>query len=333
MEKDKISIIVPIYNNEKYCSKCIKSIVDQTYRNIEILIIDDGSTDNSLKICKEYAQKDNRIKVIHKENGGLSTARNLGLDNVTGEYIAFIDSDDYIHPKMIERLHSALISTKADISVCNLKYVDEDGKKIKYYPNHIIKNEILDRNTVFVKSLEDFGYYYTIVWNKLYKKRLWSQYRFPIAKFHEDDFCFHHILEQCNKICCVEECFYYYVQHKGSIMAEPSIQKNLDAIEAMLDRLIYYKENNITPCIVKQDQNCFWCIKKCYQLFGFKENKEKYLEFRREYFNVHEWVKDHFDYPKIKEVQIKSFFVFPYIEIPLRLIKKLIKMIKYKIIN
>ena len=125
-----ISVIVPVYNIEAYLRKCIDSILAQTYTNLEIILVDDGSTDNSGEICNEYAAKDARIRVIHKGNGGLSSARNTGIDIATGKYIGFVDSDDYLAPDMYEKLLGAIVNNHADISVCNVHHVDENEELI-----------------------------------------------------------------------------------------------------------------------------------------------------------------------------------------------------------
>ena len=166
MEKELISVIVPVYNIEDYIAQCIESILKQTYSNLEILLVNDGSTDCCPEICDRYAGLDSRIQVIHKSNGGLSSARNSGLNQACGEYIAFIDGDDFIHPEMLEDLYFALKDCDADMSVCNLQYVDENGNPIREYPNHIIPKQVLNAEGVFAKSLERYGYYYVVVWNK-----------------------------------------------------------------------------------------------------------------------------------------------------------------------
>ena len=144
---DLISVIIPIYNVEKFLSFCIDSIVNQTYKNLEIILVDDGSTDNSGKICDEYALKDNRIKVMHKQNGGVSSARNVGLNIAKGKYIGFVDSDDYVENDMFEILHNLIIKNNVDISCCN-KFVFKKNKftASKNFPNDtsLLFNEVLN---------------------------------------------------------------------------------------------------------------------------------------------------------------------------------------------
>ena len=141
---EKISVIVPVYNVKLYLHKCVDSILNQTYQNIEVLLIDDGSTDGSSDICDSYTEKDSRIKVVHKKNGGLSSARNTGLDMATGEYILFVDSDDYIDIEMIRRLYDALVKTGADMGVCNIRMVGVDGLTTFPYPENVVRDEEMD---------------------------------------------------------------------------------------------------------------------------------------------------------------------------------------------
>ena len=136
LNKDVVSVIIPIYKAEPYLKKCLDSIAAQTYKNLEIILIDDGSPDNCGRICDEYAANDPRVKVIHKQNGGMSDARNTGLDNATGEYLTFIDSDDYVSENFVDTLLNALRDNDADMSVCSFVYAAEDGRVL----NSFVKN-------------------------------------------------------------------------------------------------------------------------------------------------------------------------------------------------
>lgn len=167
--KDLISVIVPCYNVEEYIERCINSIKSQTYSNFEVLLIDDGSFDNTKKIINKLIKKDSRFKYYYKENGGQASARNYGLDIAVGDYIAFVDSDDWVEDTYLEELYNALISKKVDIAICNIKRV---------YPNTISINEINDFNTI--------NCFYPAPWNKLYKKRVFKDIKFPIGKLYED---------------------------------------------------------------------------------------------------------------------------------------------------
>ena len=161
-----ISVIVPIYGVEKYLNKCVESLIGQTYKVLEIILVDDGSKDNCPTLCDEWAKKDSRIKVVHKENGGLSDARNAGLPYATGEYISFIDSDDYIEPTFYERLFAAIEEAGAEIAECGTRYVDECGNELKIRQS---QDGCFDTLTALKMLIQEKGLYQT-VWNKLYKK-------------------------------------------------------------------------------------------------------------------------------------------------------------------
>lgn len=234
-----ISVIVPIYNVEKYLHQCLKSIINQTYKNLEIILVDDGSPDNCPKICDEYSRKDKRIKVIHKENGGLSSARNAGLDVVTGEYISFIDSDDMIDEKFIETLYNLCKENNCDISECNLqRFEKEVVKKADNYDKKIYTNYEMQRRLYipeyFIRGI--------VVWNKLYKRYLYDDIRFPTGKINEDEFTTYKVLYKCkSSICVTDEELYFYRINENSIMGQKFNPKRLDVLDAFEERKEFYK--------------------------------------------------------------------------------------------
>lgn len=230
---DKISVIVPVYNVEKYIKQCLESILNQTYKNLEIILIDDGSKDSSGTICDSFAKEDCRIKVIHQNNQGLSGARNTGLKNITGEYITFIDSDDFIKNKMFEEMISILKEKNADIIECGTIYCDEKGSYIK--ENTKNKIEIYEKNNQ-MKELILNGNITTMSWGKLYKKDLFENFEFPAGKYHEDVFTAYKLLHISEKTIVLNQGFYYYRQVSGSIMNSSFNIKHLDSIKAILER-------------------------------------------------------------------------------------------------
>lgn len=237
---EKISVIVPVYNVEKYLSKCVDSIINQTYHNLEIILVDDGSPDRCGEICDEYATKDNRIKVIHKKNGGLSDARNAGIEVAEGGYIAFVDSDDYIASDMMDVLYHRLIKDGSDMALCNFKYIDEKGEEIEERKNKSpIKDEVITGIDGMKKLSQDKNWYYVIAWNKLYKKEIFDNIRFPKGKIHEDEFVIHHIMHACKRISCVALELYYYLQRQGSIMSQKSLISTMNTFEAKRDRALF----------------------------------------------------------------------------------------------
>lgn len=245
--KDIISVIVPIYKVENYLKKCIESIINQTYKNIEIILIDDGSPDLCGDMCNQFEKSDSRIKVIHKVNGGLSSARNVGIENAIGKYIVFVDSDDYIEKNMIERLYIALKEEKADMAVCGYTFINEEGDVEPRISS--IKDEILSRELYYSKLCTDNNYYYVTAWNKLYKRELWQELRFPEGKIHEDEFVIHHIVKKCEKIVTISECLYWYVQRKNSIMSEKISIKRFDMNEALCDRCEFFGKEKQKECL------------------------------------------------------------------------------------
>ena len=237
--KPRISVIVPIYKTEAYLEKCILSITNQTYDNLEIILVNDGSPDNCSSICETYAIRDMRIKVVHKENGGLSSARNAGLDIAIGDWIGFVDSDDYVLPNMYEKLYSAIVKESADLAICGYEYVDEYDSIIHEVQSSV-KNETLSRFEAFNKLNGHSNVFYVTVVNKLYSKRLFEHICFPERRIHEDEFIIHHIFNKCEKIVTISNCLYKYVQREGSIMTKPFSIKRLDGYYAGLDRFNFF---------------------------------------------------------------------------------------------
>lgn len=229
---EKISVIVPIYNVEKYLKRCVESILKQTYQNIEVILVDDGSSDGSGKICDQFAERDDRIKVIHKKNGGMSDARNAGLDMATGEYIAFVDSDDWISSVMFERLYAALKKHGTELVVCEPiyayeTYIDEQqlsGKSFELNKREAMELLIEDRK------------FRSVVWNKLYAKRLWSDIRFPKGKHYEDVHIVYKIYDMCEKIAFLDQGLYYYFQRSQSIVHSANIESHMELVYAVEER-------------------------------------------------------------------------------------------------
>ncbi len=234
-----ISVIIPIYNVEQYLEKCINSILNQTYQHLEIIMVDDGSPDNCGAICDQYSAVDHRIKVIHKQNGGLSDARNVGLDMATGDFIAFVDSDDTIMPEMVEKLYQRIITDQSDMAFCGYKQVDQNGIILS---ECFLPDKVLTGFDALIESYEKNGVLYTIACNKLYKKHLFQNTRFPVGKYHEDEYTTYQIIDQCSRISIVRETLYIYYQRENSIMQEAYSLKRLDGVEASYERYYYFKK-------------------------------------------------------------------------------------------
>ena len=231
-----LSIIVPIYNVEQYLDRCIQSILNQTYQNLEIILVDDGATDCSGAIADSYAAKDKRIKVFHKENGGLSDARNYGLEHVTGDYILFIDSDDFIVNIMCERLITVANNNNADIVSCNY-YIYRGDDDISIHTMSVQDDKRtftgMDMLRYYLLKTEPFDL--NVVWNKIFKLDLFNgvePVRFPKGRVQEDNFTIFMLFLNANSIVTVNEPLYYYVQRAGSIMANFTRRFMIDTIES-----------------------------------------------------------------------------------------------------
>ena len=235
----EVSIIVPVYQVEKYIRQCVDSILAQTFTDFELILVDDGSKDKSGQICDEYAVLDQRVKVIHKENGGLSDARNCGMDQAVGNYFMFVDSDDYIAPTMLEYLYKALMNKEADIAVCNFLYFFEEDRKRDFSTN--IQSEVLSGAEIFYSRKNERVYgIWTVAWNKLYKRETLGNVRFRFGKYHEDEFWANDIYQMDIKVVTIPECLYYYRQRDNSIMGRKNIKRDFDILEALQERIAVY---------------------------------------------------------------------------------------------
>ena len=237
----EVSIIVPVYQVEKYIRQCVDSILAQTFTDFELILVDDGSKDKSGEICDEYAGMDERVKVIHKENGGLSDARNRGMDHAAGKYFMFVDSDDYIAPTMVERLYTRIICENADIAACNFLFTFDNAREKNFSTE--IKEEVLNGSDIFYyrKNERNYGIW-TVAWNKLYKRETFGNVRFRFGKYHEDEFWANDIYQMDIKVVTIPECLYYYRQRDNSIMGKKSIARDFDIIEAFQERIYVYLE-------------------------------------------------------------------------------------------
>jgi glycosyltransferase involved in cell wall biosynthesis len=264
---EKISVIIPVYNVAAYLNRCVQSIINQTYSNLEILLVDDGSKDQSGSLCDEWEQKDSRIKVFHKENGGLSEARNVGIDHATGQYLCFVDSDDYIHRDMIRVLYDNIHKTESDISMCEFRRVKDQTDMgeitVSEHIDVFEKKEPIDLlyQKVFLNKST-----LIVAWNKLYRKELFDEIRYPVGKFHEDEYVIHRILFEAHRLVYTPDAYYCYVQRDNSIMDTFSEKKIWDALDAYEDRINFWKEHGLEDYYRKAVQEWFYKAKKSYNI-------------------------------------------------------------------
>ena len=234
-----ISVVVPIYKVEKYLDKCVDSLINQTYKNLEIILVDDGSPDSCPHICDEYAKKDSRIKVVHKKNGGLSDARNAGMKIATGEYISFIDSDDYIALDFFETLLNTMIAEDSDIVECSVVKFYEDGHFDEYSDDLSVTNYSTVEGLSALISENPFRQH---VWNKLYKAEMVLDVPYAVGKLNEDEFWTYQIFGRAKKVTKLNKTMYYYFQRNSSIMGVGYNLRRLDALEGKFNRQKFIEE-------------------------------------------------------------------------------------------
>ena len=302
-----VSIVIPVYNVEKYLTRCLNSIINQTLDDIEILAVDDGSTDNSGRILDEYQLKyPEKLKVFHKKNGGMSDARNYGIQYVTGEYVGFVDSDDYVEPEMFEKMYLKAKEKMYDIVVCDFWEVKQ-GKKHAYTSRvekdgegeDYIKNSML---TI-----------YSSPWNKIYKKELLCKNLFTKGVWYEDVEFLYRLLPDVNSIGVVHECFYNYMIREGSI-SNSAHKKIYDQIKNWNGLIEYYKKRGIYDVYKEELEYCYIrfllaiFIKSASQ-FGIKEFKKAKKE---AIVNVKKTVPDFRKNRYVKRDGVKNLYLRAY---------------------
>lgn len=249
-----ISIIVPVYKVEKYLDKCISSIVGQTYRNLEILLVDDGSPDRSGEICDTWAAKDSRIQVIHQQNAGGGAARNVALDRARGDLIGFIDSDDYMAPDMFEHL-CGLLGQGADIAECG--YLDVFDDNAVFDGNSGVRTYTAQE--AMAEHLRD-RIFRQLIWNKLYRREVIGDIRFPVGTRIDDEFFTYRVLGNAKKLVRSEKVCYAYRQLGSSVMHSMSAQKRLQAVEAKVQRQGYIEKKFPELADLSMKDLWFTCI-------------------------------------------------------------------------
>ncbi|MBE6959431.1 MAG: glycosyltransferase [Ruminococcaceae bacterium] len=299
-----ISVVVPVYKVEPYLKKCVESILAQTYSNLEIILVDDGSPDNCGKICDELKQKDPRIFVIHKSNGGLSSARNAGIEIARGEYIGFVDSDDTVEPNMYENLYAAIQHDKTTLAVCAVNYVYEDGK--------VLTKPGLGENAIFnfpeaMIEMNLHRLFDMATWSKLYHRDLFDSLRFPVGKLSEDYYVMFHILDRAQRISYVDTRCYNYLQRKNSVTRSNKI--NHDHEYAALEQMEYleknYPEMNVVGHVAYA--SAALTVYDSYLKNKVRCPKEKLDHFKTVVRENQEYIKQADFLPKSKQIQFSLF--------------------------
>ena len=249
MDNPTVSIIVPVYRVERYLRRCADSVLAQTLPGIEVLLVDDGSPDACPAICDEYAGRDSRVKVIHKINGGLSSARNAGLDAAAGEYVAFVDGDDFIAPEMFERMLSALQKADAALCACNYQKVDEND--LPAGDKSSVPFQVLTGMQALDKLYTDDYVFFTIACNKLFRRSLFDTVRFPEGKLFEDGYAAFRYYYASKTVVCLPDSFYFYRVRSNSITTSSPGIKNLDGLDADADSIGFLKEKGCFDLLAK----------------------------------------------------------------------------------
>ncbi|MDE6685722.1 MAG: glycosyltransferase [Lachnospiraceae bacterium] len=321
-----ISVIVPIYKVEKYLRECVDSILRQTYSSLEIILVDDGSPDRCGKIADEYASKDPRVKVIHRENGGLSEARNSGLREATGIWVVFVDSDDVIHEKMISALYDAAVSTDSRMAWCAICEISEDGYPIAsedrndgtLSPNKKVdgREKTGECSVSVLTGQEAEKQLYTmsgnqqclVAWNKLYHKDCFYENGelvfYPPGKIFEDGYTTYRLIYQAKRIAVLSQPLYYYRQREGSIMAKNAYRIYEPALEAGLLRMDFYKSHGEKELYLMELNMTIYSVIRFYARIPVRKERKNlrrwFGKIYRDYF-----VKEH--WPLAKRIRMKAF--------------------------
>lgn len=317
-----ISVIVPVYNVENYLPYCLDSILQQTYEELEVILIDDGSTDRSGMICDEYAQRDKRIKLFHKNNEGVSAARNNGLDHINGKYVTFVDSDDIIHPQLIEVLLDTLNKYDGDISCTCYSRIDIYPETYSYI-NLDNFNDVSSFSGIEVLQQiydEDSALLLSVVWGKLYRREIIEGIRFPYGMVHEDEFFTYKIFFKASKVCFANIKLYFYLIRPGSITNDVSTETIQNKIMALKDRMEFLKSKQMDILEVKTIFSLFNNFILLYSFERTAEGKEKAKkEFNKFYFSHKFFLKQ---FELIHRIRLRLFYLSPNIYFGLYKFKK-----------
>ncbi len=296
----KISVVVPVYNVEKYLAKCLDSLINQTYQALEILVVNDGSTDDSEKVIQEYAQKyPEKIKPFTKENGGLSDARNFGIDRAAGDYIGFVDSDDYVNPSMFEEMAVLAEKHQAEMVICNIQKVDQHGKitqKLTQIPNMPEKIDLEKNFSIFA----DLSYF---ACNKLFKKELFQEKRFKRSAHFEDIQLIPQLLLECKTIAQTQNFHYQYLERTDSI-TKTHTERGLDILKAVEDVEAFFKTSRYADRLeALKNFQIFEGVYSYLAYLAFVKNEETFMAMSRQ---LEDFMKER----KIKLKDILSYSRF-----------------------
>lgn len=283
MQNKLVSVIIPVYNVEAFLGCCIESIMAQTYSNLEIILINDGSTDKSGSICDLYKNKDSRIKVLHKENAGVSSARNAGLNIANGEYIFFLDSDDYIENDAVEKLAINISQYNGDMCIGCTRVVNNDSDILKEHTFPFKESVRTVNELEFWRLFEQSKIIGTVVWSKLYQRELLDGLQFVDGKIHEDEEILHRIVSRCDHIVCINEILFNYRVGNESIMSHEFRIENISKADFLADRLDYFISKGYTELYTKCFGDGAAVLRLAFANLDYKHNEEMKKEIDRVY--------------------------------------------------
>ncbi len=293
MKESLVSIIVPIFKAEKFLPKCLDSILAQSYQNLEIVLVDDGSPDNCPKICDEYAKKDARIKVIHKQNSGVANTRNVGLDNATGDFFAFVDSDDWIEPNYVQTMLDKQKQYDCDFVCCSVMDVAEkDGSKNPNIP--VNEDEVLCGKDIIAQYYAKYCTILTVPWNKLYKRQIFDNLRYPKDRMYYDDTAIIlQLLAVTKKIVIIKDVLYNYFKRDNSLMSSKISKQNVtDIILNFQDRVEFLLQNKLNEFVSEEIARRFCDMGWAYRTCKDKPTKKHIkTEFKALWKKYHKYIK------------------------------------------
>lgn len=308
---DLVSVIIPIYGVEPYLDRCVHSVVNQTYRDLEIILVDDGGKDQCPVMCDAWAERDSRVRVIHKPNGGLSSARNAGLDVAVGEFIAFVDGDDYVEPGYIAIMADAMRDVQVDLAMCSVFHEDIDDRAVaqtapvrreEYAPVTDIRRTCSGLDCMRQRGDEN-GMDNVVAWNKLYRRSLWDGIRYPLGKIHEDEFVTYRIFGRARAAVLLPERLYHYIERDGSIVHSRYTLRSLDIIEALIGKVHFLLDEGAVDLVPGFFSQLKDSIYRARQLDWSDEQVHKRLEVLFRLFRTLPWstmrylsVKDRVNY-------------------------------------
>lgn len=267
----KISVIVPVYKVEKYIKRCVESILAQTFTDFELILVDDGSPDNCGQICEQYAAKDGRTRVLHRKNGGLSAARNTGIDWVfkysDSEWLTFIDSDDWVHKEYLEILYKAAVGHQVSVSICGYKETLGENTEVQKEQKCVKKYSVR-------KYYREHTANATVAWGKLYKKNCFEKIRYPEGKIHEDEYVTYRILFRFQDIAVVEAPLYSYYINREGITKSTWNPKRMDVFRAFEQQISFFGKNGMTDLQEMRVGNYLWNVEQ--QMNAFDSVKSSY---------------------------------------------------------